>query len=154
MSIEERLQELGLGIVLPKANPPAAVYCPGIQVGNLMFTAGQTPKIDGKLQYTGKLGQDLTVAEGQAAARLCILSCLAILKDTAGSLDRVERIVKLTGFVNAIPSFTQHPQVIDGASQLLYDIFGSAGSHARSAVGCVSLPGNACCEIGMVAALK
>jgi enamine deaminase RidA (YjgF/YER057c/UK114 family) len=72
MSIEDRLQELG--IVLPKANPPAAIYCPGIQVGKLVFTAGQTPKVDGKLQYTGKLGQDLTVEEGQMAARLCILS--------------------------------------------------------------------------------
>ncbi len=152
MSIEDRLQELG--IVLPKANPPAAIYCPGIQVGKLVFTAGQTPKVDGKLQYTGKLGQDLTVEEGQMAAQLCILSCLAILKDTAGSLDHVKRIVKLTGFVNATPSFTQHSQVIDGASKLLYDIFGSVGSHARSAVGCVSLPGNACCEIEMVAAVK
>ena len=152
MSMEERLQELG--IVLPKANPPAAVYCPGIQVGKLVFTAGQTPKVDGKLQYTGKLGQDLTVTEGQAAARLCVLSCLAILKDTTGSLDHVERIVKLTGFVNAALNFTQHSQVIDGASQLLYDIFGSSGSHARSAVGRTSLPGNACCEIEMIAALK
>ena len=152
MSVEERLRELG--IVLPRANPPAAVYCPGVRTGQLVFTAGQTPKIDGKLQYTGKLGQDLSVEEGQAAARLCILSCLAILKDTVGSLDRVERIVKLTGFVNAVPSFTQHSQVIDGASQLLYDIFGSSGSHARSAVGCTSLPGNACCEIEMIAALK
>lgn len=152
MNIEERLQELG--IVLPKANPPAAVYYPGVQTGKLVFTAGQTPKIDGKLQYIGKLGQDLAVEAGQAAARLCILSCLAILKDAAGSLDQVERIVKLTGFVNAAPTFTQHSQVIDGASQLLYDIFGGAGSHARSAVGCASLPGNACCEIEMVAALK
>lgn len=152
MSVEEHLRELG--IVLPKANPPAAVYCPGVQIGKLVFTAGQTPKIDGKLQYTGKVGQDLSVEDGQAAARLCILSCLAILKDTAGSLDHVERIVKLTGFVNAAASFTQHSQVIDGASQLLYDIFGGSGSHARSAVGCVSLPGNACCEIEIVAALK
>lgn len=152
MRIEDRLQELG--IILPDANPPAAVYCPGVQVGKLVFTAGQTPKIDGELQYTGKFGQDLTVEEGQAAARLCILSCLAILKDVAGSLERVERIVKLTGFVNAVPTFTQHSQVIDGASRLLYDVFGEAGSHARSAVGCISLPGNACCEIEMVAALK
>jgi len=152
MSIEDRLQELG--IVLPKANPPAAVYCPGVQIGKLVFTAGQTPKINGKLQYTGKLGQDLTVEEGQAAARLCILSCLAILKDAAGDLDRVEWVVKLTGFVNAAPSFTQHSQVIDGASTLLCDVFGTAGSHARSAVGCTSLPGDACCEIEMVAALK
>jgi len=152
VSIEDRLQELG--IVLPKANPPAAIYCPGVQAGKLIFTAGQTPKTDGKLQYTGKLGQDLTVEEGQAAARLCILSCLAILKNAAGTLDHVERIVKLTGFVNAASSFTQHSQVIDGASKLLYDIFGAAGSHARSAVGCASLPGNACCEIEVVAALK
>lgn len=152
MNIEKRLQELD--IVLPKANPPAAVYCPGVQVGNLIFTAGQTPKIDGKLQYTGKLGQDLTVEEGQAAAQLCILSCLAILRDVAGSLDNVERIVKLTGFVNADPVFTQHSQVIDGASKLLYEIFGEAGSHARSAIGCISLPGNACCEIEMIATLK
>ena len=152
MNVEERLRELG--IVLPKANPPAAVYCPGVQIGQLVFTAGQTSKIDGKLQYIGKLGPEFSVEEGQAAARLCILSCLAILKDIAGSLDRVERIVKLTGFVNAVPSFTQHSQVIDGVSQLLYDIFGSSGSHARSAVGCTSLPGNACCEIEMVAAVK
>ncbi len=152
MSIEDRLQELG--IVLPQANPPAAIYCPGVQAGKLVFTAGQTPKTNGKLQYIGKLGQDLTVEEGQAAARLCILSCLAILKDVAGDLDHIERIVKLTGFVNAVPSFTQHSQVIDGASKFLYDVFGTAGSHARSAVGCTSLPGDACCEIEMVAALK
>jgi len=152
MNVEERLKELN--IVLPKANPPAAVYCPGVQAGKLVFTAGQTPKIDGKLQYKGKLGQDLTVEEGQAAARLCILSCLAILKDVAGDLDHVERIVKLTGFVNSAPSFTQQSVVIDGASQLVYDIFGLAGAHARSALGCASLPGNACCEIEMVAVLK
>lgn len=152
MSVEDRLQELS--IVLPKANPPAAIYCPGVQVGKLIFTAGQTPKIDGKLQYTGKLGQDLTVEEGQAAAQLCILSCLAILKDVAGNLDCVERIIKLTGFVNAAPSFTQHSQVIDGASKLLYDVFGAAGSHVRSAVGCASLPGDACCEIEMITILK
>lgn len=152
MKIAERLKELG--IQLPKANPPAAVYHPGVKAGEFVFTAGQTPKVDGVLQYKGKLGQEYTVEEGRTAARLSCLSCLAIIADVAGDLDQVERIVKVTGFVNSTPEFTEQSKVIDGASTLLYDVFGEAGAHARSAVGCSSLPGDACCEIEMIVKLK
>ncbi len=151
MRISERLKELG--IELPEGNPPAAAYTPGVKAGDFIFTAGQTPKVNGKLQYTGKLGAARTVEEGRQAARLACLSCLAIIDRLAGGLDNVERIVKVTGFVNAAPDFTQQSQVIDGASQLLYDIFGEAGAHARSAVGCASLPGDASCEIEMIVKL-
>lgn len=152
MIIEERMKELG--IELPKPNQPAAVYCPGVRSGGFIYTAGQTPKVDGVLQYKGKLGKDLEAEDGKAAARLSALSCLAIISELAGGLDQVERIVKVTGFVNSDPSFTAQPQVIDGASLLLYDIFGEAGAHARSAVGCSSLPGDACCEVEMIVKLK
>lgn len=152
MSIANRLKELN--IILPKPNPPAAIYCPGVKTGKLIFTAGQTPKVDGKLKYTGKLDKDLTVEEGQAAARLCTLSCLAIIAEACGGLDNVDHIVKVTGFVNSVPDFTEQSLVINRSSQLLYDIFGEIGTHARSAVGCASLPGNACCEIEMVVSMK
>jgi len=150
--IAERLKELN--IVLPPANPPAAIYTPGVKAGAFVFTAGQTPKKDGKLFYQGKIGQDVSLEEGYAAARLSCLSCLAIIQNIAGSLDKVERIVKMTGFVNAGPDFLQQSKVIDGASQLLYDIFGEAGAHARSAIGCNSLPNNAPCEIELIVKLK
>ena len=149
---EMRLKELG--IELPPANTPVANYIPGVRSGRLIFTSGQTPKKDNLLQYTGKLGKDLSVEEGKAAARLCALSCLSIIRDLAGSLDRVSRIVKITGFVNSAPDFTAQPQVVNGASDLLGDIFGEAGKHARAAVGVAALPGDAACEIEMIAELK
>ena len=152
MSAEERLKELG--IVLPPPNAPVAVYVPGVIAGSFLFTAGQTPRRDGKPAYTGKLGAELSVEEGKAAARLCALSCLAIIREMAGSLDRVERIVKVNGYVNAAPDFTGHPQVINGASELLEQVFGEAGKHARAATGCASLPGNAACEVEMIVQLK
>lgn len=152
MHISDRLKQLG--IELPEGNPPAAAYTPGVSAGGFIFTAGQTPKINGTLQYTGKLGRERTIDEGRQAARLACLSCLAIVKSLAGDLDQVERIVKVTGFVNSSPDFTRQSQVVDGASQLLYDIFGQAGSHARSAVGCAALPGDASCEIEMIVKLK
>lgn len=149
--IMQRLQELRAE--LPQSTPPEALYCPGVAAGDLVFTAGQTPKINGVLKYKGKVGSDLTLEEAQAAARMCALNCLAIVNQ-CGGLDRVERIVKVTGFVNAAPDFTQHPKVIDGASRLLFDLFGAQGTHARSAVGCASLPGDACCEIEMIVQMK
>ena len=152
MSIEDRLKELG--IVLPPPNPPGAIYQPGVLVDNFIFTAGQTPKVDGKLASKGKVGKDVSLEEAQKAARLCCLSCLAIIKSIAGSLDRVERIVKMTGFVNAGPDFYQQSIVVDGASKLLYDIFGEKGGHARSAIGCASLPNDATCEIELIVKLK
>ena len=152
MSIEKKLKELG--IVLPLPNPPGAIYQPGVLAGNFIFTAGQTPKVDGKLVYKGKVGQEVSVEDGKKAARLCCLNCLAIIKEVAGSLDRVERIVKMTGFVNANADFYQQSKVIDGASSLLYDIFGEVGGHARSAVGCSALPNNASCEVELVVKLQ
>ena len=141
-------------MTLPPPNAPVAAYVPGVIAGRFLFTAGQTPRKDGKLAFTGKLGTDLSVEEGKEAARLCALSCLAIIREMAGSLDRVERVVKVNGFVNAAPDFTDHPQVINGASELLEQIFGEAGRHARAATGCVSLPGNAACEVEMIVQLK
>ncbi len=152
MSIETRLRELGL--TLPAVNPAAARYCPVVIADGWAYTAGQTPKVHGVLRYKGRVGIDLTVEEGQAAARLCALNALANLAAAAGGLDRIQRIVKVTGFVCAGPDFTAHSQVVDGASALLYDLFGEAGAHARSAVGCVSLPGNACCEIELTVRLR
>ncbi len=150
--IEDKLRELGLE--LPEPNPPAAMYAPCVVSGSLLFTAGQTPKKDGRLIFRGKLGAEITLEEGRAAAERCCLSCLALIKKYAGSLDNVERIVKLTGFVNSTPDFTQQPKVIDGASELLYKLFGEKGAHARSAVGCSSLPGDAPCEIELVVKIK
>lgn len=153
MNIEERLNELN--IVLPPPNPPAAMYNPGVLVDGFLFTAGQTPKVDGKLQYKGKVGQDLTVEDAQKAARLCCLSALAIIKATVGSLDKVEKIVKVTGFVSSGLDFYEQPKVLNGASELLYELFGQEiGAHARSAVGSSALPGNAACEVELVVKIK
>ncbi|MBO4873468.1 MAG: RidA family protein [Lachnospiraceae bacterium] len=149
---EIRLKELG--ITIPPANKPIANYVPGVKSGHLIFTSGQTPKASNNLQYTGKIGKDLTVEEGKEAARLCALSCLAIIRDLAGSLDKVKRVVKITGYVNSTPDFTGQPQVVNGASDLVKEIFGEAGAHARAAVGVAALPVNAACEIEMIVEVK
>mgnify|MGYP003409437778 FL=1 len=153
MTIDERLQQLN--IVLPPPNQPAAMYKPGVLAGGFLFTAGQTPKVDGKLKYKGKLGKNLTVEEGYQAAKLCCLSALAIIKATVGSLDKVEKIVKVTGFVNSQPDFLLQSKVIDGTSELLCQVFGEdIGSHARSAVGTSVLPGDAACEVELIVKIK
>ena len=139
--IEGRLKELG--IVLPVMPPPLASYVPTVQSGNLLFVSGQVPVKDGKREYVGKLGRDVDIDQGYQAARLCALNIVAQLKAALGELDRVVRVVKLTGFVNAMPDFTDQPKVINGASDLLVEIWGEAGRHARSAVGMQSLPGSA-----------
>ena len=143
--IDARLTELG--ITLPDAPMPDANYVPFVRTGNLVFISGQVSQnADGFI--TGQLGRDLDVAEGQAAARTCALSLIAQLRAACdGDLDRVVRTVKLTGFVNASPDFTKHPQVINGASDLFAEIFGDKGRHARAAVGTVSLPLGAAVEI-------
>lgn len=138
MSVENRLAELGL--TLPPAAAPAGAYVPVVQSGSLMFTAGQIPVAGGKVQFAGKLGENVSVEEGQQAARLCVLNGLAALQAELGSLDRIRRIVKVVGFVASAPDFTAQPQVMNGASELLADIFGPAGAHARSAVGVAALP--------------
>ena len=152
MTPEEKIKELGYE--LPAAIRPQGAYAPGVLCGNLLYTAGQTPRKDGVLQYTGKVGTDLTLEEAQAAARLCALNCLGIVRAAAGSLERVRKIVKVTGFIASAENFTAHPKALDGASLFLQDIFGDKAAAARSAVGVYSLPGNAPIEVEMIVELE
>lgn len=147
-SPEARLK--ALGIQLPPAPTPVASYIPAVRTGNLVFLAGQGPLAGGKPSVTGKVGADLSEEEGYKAARATILVSLAALRAEIGSLDRVRRIVKVVGWVNSAPGFTRQPWVINGASDLLVEIFGDAGRHARSAVGANELPLNIPVEIEMV----
>ncbi|WP_027355375.1 RidA family protein [Desulfofundulus thermocisternus] len=149
---EAKLQ--AMGIELPVAPKPVASYVPAVKVDRLVFTSGQIPFWNGELRYKGKVGGDLSEEEGYQAARLCVLNCLAVVKQVAGSLDKIERIVKLTGFVNSAPGFNRQPFVVNGASDLLGEIFGEAGQHARSAVGVNELPLDAAVEVELVALLK
>ena len=136
---EARLSELG--IELPEAAAPAANYVPYVITGNLVFITGQITMWNGTLMYKGRLGENLSLDDGLAAARLCALNLIAQLKAACdGDLDRVSRCVRLGGFVNCTPDFTDHPKIVNGASDLMVEIFGEAGKHARAAVGCSSLP--------------
>ncbi|MXO61097.1 RidA family protein [Altererythrobacter salegens] len=150
MSIEARLSKLG--IILPQAAAPVASYVPVVTLGNVAHVSGQLPFIDGEL-VTGRLGEDVEMELGIRAARACGLMILAQLKAALGSLDKVERIVKLGGFVNSAASFTDQPKVVNGASDLMVDVFGEAGKHARAAVGVPALPLGAAVEIDAVVAL-
>ncbi len=150
-NIEEKLREMGIEI--PKAAKPVAAYVPGVLDGAYVYTSGQLPSANGVIRK-GKLGDTLTVEEGYEAAKLCAINCLAVVKSLAGDLDRVEQIVKVTGFVNSIAEFENQPKVINGASEFLGNAFGEAGAHARSAVGVASLPLGACCEVEMIVKLK
>ena len=137
-AIEKRLADLG--ITLPEAPVPAANYVPTVRTGNLLFISGQVSKDESGL-ITGKLGDGFSIEDAQAAARVCALNLIAQAKAACdGDLDRVTRVVKLLGFVNATGDFDQHPQVINGASDLMVEVFGDKGRHARSAVGSSSLP--------------
>ncbi len=148
VSVTARLRELGISI--PPSRSPMANYVPAVTTGNLVFLSGHGPyRPDGSL-ITGKLGRDLGMEEGYAAARDTILACLSSLQAEIGSLDRVRRVVKLLGMVNCTEDFGQHPQVINGASDLLVEIFGETGRHARSAVGMQMLPMNIAVEIEMI----
>jgi enamine deaminase RidA (YjgF/YER057c/UK114 family) len=145
MGAEGRLQELGL--VLPSAPAPLASYVPVTISGNLAFVAGQVPVEEGKLQVSGKLGAEVDLQAGAAAARRCVLQALAALKAELGSLDRVHRIVKMSVFVASAAGFTDQPAVANGASDLLVELFGDRGRHARSAVGAAELPLGAPVEV-------
>lgn len=149
--IEDKLIELGLQ--LPKAPIPLASYVPAVLVDNLIFTSGQIPVLDGQLKYKGKVGKDLTEEEGRSAAELCVLNCLSVIKNIAGSLDKIERIIKVTVFINSADAFTGQPKVANGASDLLVKLFGEKGKHARSAVGVNELPIDSAVEIEIVARL-
>lgn len=140
-----------LGITLPAAVAPAANYVPARRSGSLVYIAGQVPTADGKDQYVGKVGRDVTIEDGQKAARLCAINILAQLRNAlGGSLDGVVGCVRLGGFVNATPEFGDHPKVINGASDLMVAVFGDAGRHARAAVGCISLPRNVAVEVDAI----
>jgi enamine deaminase RidA (YjgF/YER057c/UK114 family) len=144
--IEARLAELGLSV--PSAPTPAANYIPWVRTGDLVFIAGQVPMKDGRFHWVGKLGADWTVEQGHAAAREVALNVLSQLKSALdGDLDRVVQAVKLNGFVNSTPDFIQQPAVINGASELMIQVFGDAGRHARSAVGVAQLPFGVAVEI-------
>jgi enamine deaminase RidA (YjgF/YER057c/UK114 family) len=146
--IEEKIKELGLQI--PEVAKPLAAYIPAKQVGNLVMTSGQVPLVKGEIKFAGKVGLDLTEEEGQKAAEICALNCLAAIKGVIGNLDKVVEVVKLTVFVASTPEFTSQPKVANGASELIGKIFGDAGKHVRSAVGVTSLPLNAAVEIEMI----
>jgi enamine deaminase RidA (YjgF/YER057c/UK114 family) len=137
--IDARLRELG--IELPQATAPVANYVPYTIAGNLVLVSGQVTLRGGKVEYVGKLGREIGIEDGQKAARLCALNILTHLKNACGGdLDRVKRVVRLGGFVNCTPEFVDQPQVVNGASDLMAEVFGDAGRHARAAVGVVSLP--------------
>ncbi len=144
-SPEARLK--ALGITLPVAPKPIASYVPAVRTGNLVFLSGQGPLADGKPTVTGKVGGELTEEAGNKAARATMLVLLGVLRAEIGSLDRVRRVVKLVGFVNSAPGFTRQPWVVNGASDLLIEIFGDAGRHARSSIGVSELPLNIPVEI-------
>lgn len=148
MSANQRLSELG--ITLPQVATPAGAYVPAVVSGNLVFTAGQIPLVEGKLAATGKVGKDLTAEQAKEIARICALNAVAAVKSVIGDLDRVKRVVKVVGFVASDPDFSQQPAVVNGASELLEQIFGDKGIHARSAVGVAVLPLDAPVEVELV----
>lgn len=151
MTIAVRLAELG--ITLPTPPAPVAAYVPFVREGHMLFVSGQIPVKDGKIQYVGKLGDTVTTATGQEAARLCAINLLAQAQAAVG-LDHITRVVKLTGFVACTPSFTEHPQVMNAASELMQAVFGDAGRHTRSSVGAPSLPLDASVEIEAIFAVR
>lgn len=147
-TIADRLTELGL--TLPTVAKPLAAYVPAVVTGNLVYTAGQLPFVDGVLPKTGKFGAELTVDDGAALAQQCALNALAAVESVIGSLDRVTRIVKVVAFIASTPDFTAQPAVANGASEILGKIFGEAGIHARSAVGVPSLPIDSPIEVELI----
>lgn len=144
-SIENKL--ISLGIELPEPPKPLAAYIPAKQSGNLVFTAGQLPMVDGNLTATGLLGKDIDVEAAKAAAKVCVVNALSAVKGVIGDLDKIKQVVRVVGYVASMPDFTQQPAIVNGASELLLEVFGDAGRHARSAIGVAVLPLNAAVEI-------
>ncbi len=152
MSIEAKLKEMGLE--LPVAPKPVAAYVPAVRVGDFVYTSGQIPFVNGELKFKGKVGKDVSEAEAYEAAKVCVLNCLSVIKAQIGSLDNVEQVVKVVGFVNSAAGFSMQPKVINGASELLGVLFGEKGQHARSAVGVNELPLDAACEVELIVKVK
>lgn len=149
---EERIAELGYS--LPEPTVPIAAYIPALRVGDLVMTSGQIPVVDGDIRYQGKVGAEIGLEEAREAARICALNGLAAVKALVGDLDAVERIVKVVGYVNSTPEYTDHPLVVNGASEFFQDVFGEAGRHVRAAVGCGSLPAGVAVELELTVQLK
>lgn len=150
--IEQKLKEMG--ITIPEATEPKFSYIPCNQTGNLLYLSGQDCRIHGELMYKGKLGKEVSIAQGQEAARQTIINCLSVLKWYLGDLDRVVKIVKMLGFVNSAPGFGDQPYVINGASDFLMEVFGENGKHARSAIGTSDLPFHTPVEIEIIVEIK
>jgi enamine deaminase RidA (YjgF/YER057c/UK114 family) len=150
MTVEDTLA--GMGISLQEPTAPAASYIPAVQVGNLLFVSGNTGSRLHDIR--GKVGRDVTVEQGYEAAKWTMVSLLAVVKQALGDLERVERVVKLLGFINAPDGFTDTPAVLNGASDLLIELYGDKGKHARSAIGVPALPGNAPVEVEMIVQVK
>ncbi|WP_062980683.1 RidA family protein [Nocardia anaemiae] len=148
---EKNLAQLGLA--LPPVVAPVAAYIPAIRTGSLVYTSGQLPFVDGQLSATGKVGAEVSLEQAKEAAKFCALNAIAAVHDLVG-LDAVVRIVKVVGFVASAPGFTDQPQVINGASELLGAVFGDAGVHARSAVGVAELPRNTPVEVELIAEVR
>jgi enamine deaminase RidA (YjgF/YER057c/UK114 family) len=146
---EERLEQLG--VTLPAPTAPVAAYVPCVRTGNLVYVSGQVPLVDGKPSHLGRLGAEVGLEEGAAAARTCAVNLLAALKAELGELSRVRRVVKVTVFVASEPGFTDQPKVANGASELLGEVFGEAGRHARAAVGVAALPLGVPVEVDAIA---
>jgi len=144
-NIENKIKELGLQ--LPEPPKPLAAYIPAKQVGNLVFTAGQLPMVNGEIILKGLLGQDVEIDPAYNAAKICTLNALSAIKGVIGDLDKIKQVVRVVGYVASVPTFSQQPAVVNGASELLLEIFGENGKHARSAVGMAVLPLNAAVEI-------
>jgi enamine deaminase RidA (YjgF/YER057c/UK114 family) len=145
--VYDRLKELGVAI--PKVKP-RFVYVPGVQAGSLLFVSGQTPEVDGKMQYAGVVGDTVDVETAKKAARLAAINCLGEAETVLGSLDRIERVVRVVGYVRSAKGFGEQPLVVNGASELLVDIFGERGKHARAALGTSELPFGAPVELEMI----
>lgn len=152
MSFEKRIEELGLAI--PVTPRPVANYVPAVATGKLVFASGQTPTVEGRLTIQGKLGREVSIEQGQQAARVALLNCLAEVRSVTGSLDAIARVVKLNGYVASAEGFNAQPQVVNGASLLLEEIFGEAGKHARAALGVAELPGGAPVELELIVEVR
>jgi len=152
MKIENKLKEIEINI--PEVPKPVAEYIPAKKVGNLVYCSGQGPIKEGKFAYIGRLGEEVNIKEGYNAAKICALNCLAAIKSVIGSLDNIEEIVSLRGFVNSSLDFYRQPEVINGASELMVKIFGEKGKHTRCALGTSVLPGNIPVELEMVVKVK
>ncbi|MFG3225281.1 RidA family protein [Kitasatospora sp. NPDC048194] len=151
-TVESKLAELGL--TLPPVAAPVAAYVPAVQSGEFVFTSGQLPVVDGKLVSTGKVGAEVSPEEAKELAQICVLNALAAVKSVIGDLDRIERVVKVVGFVASAADFTGQPGVVNGASELLGKVLGDAGVHARSAVGVAVLPLDAPVEVELQVRVK